>query len=247
MTDGPNGHGSDDELAVQYVLGELSPAEAGAFEARLAADATLADEVRQLRNTLDLMPYASVTEPPPALRAMVLQAAQAQATPVRPSTTARPARRVVWSRFAAAAAALLALALGLDGYRLRRELDLQREVTSMLQEPNIVRSFRLAGTGSAGRAFGAVTLDLDAKKGAVALRGLPALPAGRVYRLWARVGEQDVPCGDFATGGDGAVRAQFRVPVESYTAPIARVFVTVEPHEASDRPSGPTVLQSDPA
>jgi anti-sigma-K factor RskA len=249
MTDLPHGNGADDEVMVQYVLGELSPAEAEAFEARMAADAALGDEVRQLRNTLELMPYATVTEPPPALRDAVLEAAQAQvrAKPAPPRAPARPARRVVWSRFAAAAAAVLALALGVDGYRLRRELQLEREVTSMLQEPNVVRSFRLAGTGSAGRAFGAVTLDLDAKKGAVALRGLPVLPAEQVYRLWARVGDKDVPCGDFAAGGDGAVRAQFRVPVESYTAPIARLFVTVEPETPSDHPSGPTVLQSAPA
>jgi anti-sigma-K factor RskA len=246
MSDVPHGNGAD-ELTVQYVLGELSPAEADAFEARMAADAALEREVQELRNTLDLMPYASVTEPPPALRAAVLDAARAHATPARPPAAIRPPRRVVWSRFAAAAAAVLALALGLDAYRLRRELQLEREVTAMLQEPNVVRSFRLAGTGSAGRAFGAVTLDLDAKKGAVALRGLPALPAEQVYRLWARVGDKDVPCGDFAAGGDGAVRAQFRVPVESYTAPIAQLFVTVEPRAPGDRPTGPTVLASDRA
>jgi hypothetical protein len=58
------------------------------------------------------------------------------------------------------------------------------------------------------------------------------------------VGDADVPCGDFVAGDDGAVRAPFPVPVESYTAPIAGVFVTVEPRSGGDRPTGPTVLES---
>jgi anti-sigma-K factor RskA len=246
MTRLPDGNGADDELMVEYVLGELSRADADAFERRIAADATLAAEVQRLRNTLDLMPYAAVTEAPPALRGAVLQAAATQAKPktAPASAPARPARRIVWSRFVAAAAAVLALALGIDSYRLRSELEIQRDVTAMLQEPNVVRSFTLAGAGSAGRAFGSVTLDLDAKKGAVALRRLPTLPAEQVYRLWARVGDHSVPCGDFVAAADGTVRAQFRVPVESYTAPIARLFVTVEPRKPADAPTGPTVMES---
>jgi anti-sigma-K factor RskA len=241
MTHAVNGDGGDEELMVQYVFGELPRAEAKAFEARMAADAALRAEVGRLRNTLDLLPYASATAPPPELRAKVLRAAQAPAKPVRAVSTAP---RLVWSRFAAATAAAIALALGYDAYRVRSELELQREVTALLQEPNVVRSFALASTGSAGRAFGSVVLDLDAKRGAVVLRRLPALGADQVYRLWARVGANDVRCGDFVASADGAVRAPFPVPVESYTAPIARLFVTVEPRAASGGPTGPTVLAS---
>jgi anti-sigma-K factor RskA len=232
-----------EDVMVDYVLGELPRADAEAFEHAMANDAALAAEVQRLRNTLDLMPYAAVTEPPPALRGAVLQAAQTQAN-AAPRRAARPARRIVWSRFAAAAAAAIAIGFGIDSYRLRTELELQREVTAMLQEPNVVRSFALAGTGSAGRSFGNVTLDLDAKKGAVAFRHLPALASDQVYRLWARVGDKSVPCGDFVAAADGTIRAQFRVPVESYTAPIANLFVTVEPKSATGAPTGPTVMTS---
>ena len=241
MTHAANGDGADHERIVQYVLGELSRAEAQAFEARMAGDAALRTEVGRLRNTLDLLPYATATEPPPELRAKVLRAAQ---TPMRAERTPRPAPRIVWSRFAAATAAAIALALGIDAFRLRSELELQREVTALLQEPNVVRSFTLAAAGAGGRAYGSVVLDLDAKKGAVVLRHLPVLPPEQVYRLWARVGETDVPCGDFVASAEGAVRAPFPVPVESYTAPIAGLFVTVEPRAGGDRPTGPVVLAS---
>src|SRR5690349_11073728 len=166
---------SDLDLAVQYVLAELPRAEAEAFAARCARDPVLAAEVERLRRTLGLMPFAAVTEPPPGLRARVLDAAEARTR--RP--TIRAPRRVVWSRFAAAPAATIALALGIDAYRVRQELVLQRELQAMLLEPNVVRSFAMVGTGTGGGAYGTVALDLDSKRGAVVARRLPALPAGQ--------------------------------------------------------------------
>jgi anti-sigma-K factor RskA len=231
---------SEDQL-VQYVLGELRRDEAQALERRLSEDDALAAEVWRLRQVLDLMPYASIAEPPPALRDRILTTAAArEARTVKP----RAPRRIVWSRFAAAVAATLALAFGFDAYRTRQELALQREVTATLQEPNVMRSFAMAGTGKAGGAVGRVSLDLDAKRGAVVLKGMPVLPAGEVYRLWAKVADKSVPCGQFTASDEGAVVAQFVVPVESYTAPIAKLFVTVEPSTPSDVPTGPTVMVS---
>jgi len=225
-----------DELAVDYVLGELSHEDAATFERRLAGDPELAEEVRRLRATLGLLPFATVTEPPPHLRARVLAAGRASA----PARTSAP-RRVVWSRFAAAAAAVLALAFGFDAYRVRRDLALERELTATLHEPNVVRSFALAGTGGA---YGTVALDLDAKRGAVVVKGLRALPPGERYRLWAQVGERSVFCGEFGASAAGTIVAQFPVPVESYTAPIAKLFLTKESTPRGPAPAGPTVMES---
>ena len=231
------------DQAVQYVLGELPAAEARALEARMTADEELAVEVRRLRATLGLLPFATVAEPPPALRAQVLEAAAAQHRAAA-GTTATPAakrpRRVVWSQFAAAIAATIALAFGIDSYRTRQELKLQEQVASLLLEPNVVRSFDVEGSGAIGR----VALDLDSKRGAVVLRGAKPLPAGQTYRLWAQVAEKAVPCGDFRAQPDGTVLAQFSVPVDAYTAPIGKLFVTVEPAGAGEKPTGPVVMQS---
>ena len=224
------------DLAVEYVLGELSREDAATFERRLAGDPELAEEVRRLRATLGLLPFATVTEPPPHLRARVLAAGRASA----PARTSAP-RRVVWSRFAAAAAAVLALAFGFDAYRVRRDLALERELTATLHEPNVVRSFALAGTGGA---YGTVALDLDAKRGAVVVKGLRALPPGERYRLWAQVGERSVFCGEFGASAAGTIVAQFPVPVESYTAPIAKLFLTKESTPRGPAPAGPTVMES---
>jgi hypothetical protein len=179
------------------------------------------------------MPYATLEEPPVDLRARILDAAVARAQPVAkdaPRPAARAARRVVWSRFIAAAAAMVALAFGFDSWRTRQELALQREVTVALQEPNVVRSFALAGTGAASGAVGRVTLDLDAKKGAVVLKGMPACLPARSTACGRRSATRGVPCGQFTAGPDGAVLAQFVVPVES-AAP--------RPSASSSSPSSP--------
>jgi anti-sigma-K factor RskA len=222
-----------DEIAVDYVLGELSPEDAAAFERRVAGDPELTEEVRRLRATLGLLPLATATEPPADLRARVLAAGAAPAS-------SRAPRRVVWSQFAAAAAALLALAFGFDAYRVRHELRLERELMATLQEPNVVRSFALAGGG----AYGTVALDLDAKRGAVVLKGLRTLAAGERYRLWAQVGDRSVYCGEFGVSAAGTVVAQFPVPVESYTAPIGKLFLTKESAPRGPTPAGPTVMES---
>jgi anti-sigma-K factor RskA len=223
------------DQAVQYVLGELPAPDARDLERRMTSDAALADEVRRLRATLGLLPYGVAADPPPALRAKVMQAAEAQ----HRARTARP-RRVVWSQFAAAIAATIAIVFGIDSYRTHRELDMQRQVASLLLEPNVVKSFAVAGDG----AVGTVALDLDSKRGAVVLRGAKPLPAGQTYRLWAQVADKSVPCGDFRAASDGTVKAAFQVPVDAYTAPIGRLFVTVEPAGEGDRPTGPVVMQS---
>src|SRR5262245_25105234 len=95
-------------LLVDYVLGGLAADEARALEQRLASEPELAREVERLRAALDLVPYAKVVEPPPHLRGAVLAAA------ARARATKRARVRPAWSTFGLAAAALLALVLGID-------------------------------------------------------------------------------------------------------------------------------------
>ena len=231
------------EQAAQYVLGELTPAEAAELERRLAEDHELAREVEALRRLLGLLPLGAAADPPPALRARVLAAAKARPGGAVVAAAGPTTSRLV-SRLVGAAAAVLALALGVDAYRARRELALERELRTALQEPNVVPTVSLAGRGEASGAAGRVSLDLDARRGAVAARGLAALPADRVYRLWAAVGERMVPCGTFQATAEGKVVAQFAVPVDAYSAPIGRLVVSVEPSTLPAAPAGPVVMES---
>ncbi len=242
-------HDSLEELLTEYVFGELDSATRESLEARIAADATLAAEVASLRRTLELLPEAVATEPPARLRERVLKSTRLAVREVASTTRAggddvSTRRALTRARVVGAVAATLAIAFGLDAWRVRRELSVQQDVAALLSQPNVVQSFELAGRGSAPSAFGTVALDLDAKKAAVVLYDLPQLQAGSLYRLWAIVGDKKVPCAEFDTTESGGVARQFVIPVDAYTEPVSRLVLTVEPASLPSEPVGPVVMQS---
>lgn len=234
-------------LLVEHVLGDLDPAAADRLRGMLAADPALAREGARLQRTLELLAIATSETPPVDLRARVLNAASARASDV-PGKTRGMARRATGWTAAAASVAVAALigcfAVVLQSYEMRREHELQTAAALMLNEPNVVLSFVLNGEASAASASGFVMLDLDARRGSIALRGLPELPAGQSYHLWARLDEATVPCGSFTTGSDGRLVTQFRVPVDSYTSPIRELLLTVETQVDPSAPGDAVVMSS---
>lgn len=230
-----------EDLMTRYALGELRGSEAEDFERYLAAHPEWAEEVSRLRRALDLMPYATATPPPPHLRARVLHAAAQAAR--RPAIVRAPLR-VPWRWSFAAMAAVVLVAVGVDDYRLRRELRLWQDATIALQQPNVVLPFALRGTGASFGVSGSVLLDLDAQKAGLVIHGLNTLPGDQVYRLWAQVGDKKVPCGQFNASVEGTVVIQFPIPVDAYTAPISRLIVTREFSNAPPEPLGPVVMIS---
>ncbi len=230
-----------DELGIRYVLADLSPAEAQEFERALAADPALAAQVARLAATLDQLPYAKLIEPPARLRARLLAAAQT----ARVSGALDRLRGLAWSRGLAAAAALAAVLIAVDDRRVRRELALLRDTAQLLQQPNVVLPFPVEATVSGSNAFGSILLDLDAKKAAVVLRGLPPLAEDEVYRLWAQLADRKlVPCGDLSPDDHGAVMLQIPIPVDAYTSPVRRLIVTREAAAPAAQPQGPRVMES---
>ena len=260
-----------DDVMTRYVLGELDDAEARELERLVAERSQLGAEIDRLRRTYGTMAYAAVTTPPPHLRARVVAAVAAATarraapselaeraeradrsgpSPVtelrrhpRPGPAARSTRITRVTRIVGSIAAALIVALVWDGQRLRQELQLQRDVATTLQQPNVVKQFALVGSGFAP-ATGSAVLDLDAKRAAVVIRGLPRLPAGQVYRLWARIGDGAVPCGQFNADERGAVVSQFTIPVDAYTSPVRELFLNVEPAAQGPQPTGRTVMTS---
>jgi hypothetical protein len=241
-----------EDAMTRWVLGELPEEEAEALARLVAERPELAVELGRLQRTFGLLGHAAATTPPPHVRDRLLAAAERldPATPAPPAAprvvalappAPRPGRGRTVSRMAGAIAALLVLGLAWDGYWLRQELRLQREVATTLQQPNVVHQFALRGTGIS-LAAGTAVLDLDAKRAAVVIHGLPRLPAGQVYRLWARVGDDAVPCGQFNADAGGAVTSQFTIPVDAYTSPVRELFLNVEPAEAGPKPAGRTVM-----
>ncbi len=226
-----------EDAMTRWVLGEMRADEVADFERLLKTEPALAAEAEALRRALDLMPYAATAEPPAAVRSRLLAAA---AGALERRTGA--ARRPPWSWWLLAAASLAALLLAWDGQRLRRDLALQQQLTATLTQPNVLLFFSLTGEAASARSFGSVVLDLDAKKAAVVIHDLPALPEGETYRLWALVGENTVPCGQFNASGEGTVLRQLPIPVDAYTEPVSRLILTREASAEPPGPLGPTVM-----
>jgi anti-sigma-K factor RskA len=251
------------DMAAAYVLDALDPEEARAFEARLATDRALQEEVDAQREVLGALAHAAPPrDAPAALRDRVL----AEARSVRPIRSARdsvadapaPGRRSMAPWFLAAAATVAAVALGVTNRQLVERVDVTddrlAELQSAVQQAGVevarrdsllasllgpdIRTASLAATGAEPSA----RLYWNGATGEVVVTafGLPPAPDGRTYQLWG-IGEgaDPVSLGTFQTTADGTaiVRA---------SAPAGVAFdvsaMTEEPAGGSPQPTSTPFL-----
>ena len=234
------------DLLVRYVLGDVEPEARSLMRRLFEADPALAKEAAELERTLQLLPLATAVAPPPHLRERVLAAARGMSTP-RAVTARRPADRTRYWHFATAAAlaasAIVCALLLVERAALRHEFEQQARAAGMLREPNVVLSFKLTGAGSASAASGYVLLDLDAKRASISVDKLPDAPQGYAYHLWAILESKQVPCGRFNPVG-GSLLTQFAIPVDSYTSPIQKLILTLQPDNDQAAPKGEAIMTS---
>jgi len=187
-----------------YVLGDLSPEEADRLEAVLKLRPELQQELQALQQTLERAYGVEEKQPPPTLRASLLQAYTEPAPQPLPTSGWVIQGSPRWQRGLAALAAGLMVALGLGNLYLWRRLQLAQ--TEGL--PVEVLTYELQPT--AENVTGSVTVEVDPRglQGRLVARGLPPLPEGRVYALWV-VLEPEAP---FTKDRAGAIlTAAFRV------------------------------------
>lgn len=230
------------DLAAAYVLDALDPDETRAFEAQLENDPTLRAEVRAQREALAGLADAVPPRPAPAsLRERVLSEARS----VRPigsaggststaasDTEARtPGRRSLTPWFAAAAATVAAIALGISNRQLVERVDMADDRLAELRAAVVeagaevaardsllasllgpdIRTASLAATGAEPSA----RLYWNGATGEVVVTafGLPPAPEGRTYQLWG-IGEgaDPVSLGTFQTTADGTAVVRASAP-----------------------------------
>jgi anti-sigma-K factor RskA len=241
------------QLIAGYALGDLSPEEEEELRQLLSEHPHLNQEVERLREVLDLMPYAlPEVEPSPHLREAILDAVHAQHSPVR------RLRRLPWGKIAGGIAATIAVVLGFENFVLHRRLNYarsqiehyqaelaiaksQNRVIPVLQRPQ-THVLSLLGTGDTQTASGSLILDLDTGRAMLVFQNLPVPAADRIYRLWAIVGDEKIPCSQFGTNAEGSVFDEFAI-VDRACREIDSTFaVTLEPLPAPPQPAGPVVL-----
>ncbi len=196
---------------------------------------------------------AAAVVPPDALRARILSS-------LGPSRASRESYSgpLAW-RVAAAAAALMLVAVGLDDARLRREREdlrsrsaqlagrlqsaetelAQRVLRARVLESDDVRMQTLGGKGPQPDAQGRVFWSARARRGVLVAGRLAPLPPDRQYELWVFLRGKPVAAGVFDADPQG--RALFES--SDFPEPEAQNFaVTIEPRGGVSSPTGPIVL-----
>lgn len=240
-----------EELMAGYALDDLSPEEAQRLEQLLAENPQLATEVSRLEEVLGLLPYAlPEVEPPPHLRSTILQAAVVQTNHRQPLRKPSP---LPWSKIAGSIAALLALVLGLDNYRLRQTIKATQAVKGQFE--TLTFSLEKTKAAAAEAASAKVVVNPNNLEAELTIKNLPPLPPGKVYVLWT-VLEQDAP---FTTDSKGAILTEafvvdaqgnvsqtFAVPrVYRSRELVSKIAVTVEDAASPQRHKGSPILLTD--
>jgi anti-sigma-K factor RskA len=246
MTD----HEQYGELAVAYGLGTLDAAERAAFERHLSSCADCRQLVADAQRVADVLPHTlTPIEPPPALRARIMQAA---APPAAPSMTPRwlamaagiiaiVAGAAAWTQYQRAGASQAAAsqsqaqveALQAQLSAMQTQADTARRAVDILAADDLAR-VDLKGQPAAPSASGRVYW--SASRGLLfSAVDLPALPAGRVYQLWYVTAA--APVSAALVNPDGAGRFTLIVNAPAGIQPTA-MAVTIEPAGGLPAPTG---------
>ena len=136
------------DLTAGYALDALDESERADYERHLATCERCRDELARMQDTVGTLAYAVESPAPPAaLRERIVSQARAERGNVVPF---RPRRRLTYALGAvAAAAAVVALAVGLWASSVSNDLDQQRSVVSILADP---QARQVPMQGAEGRA-----------------------------------------------------------------------------------------------
>lgn len=261
-----------DQLAADYIAGNLSPENAVEFAQLVDSNSEFRATVNRLEKSVELMINELPLEEPPArLKESILAAVDALATdvPVTDLSNIQSSRRrlsflTVGLGTLAAVTTLLSLVLGVNNYRLRLagqqleqlQLDNQllkeqiaaalpaQEAQLILRQPS-TQFYDFEGTDKAVEVSGNMIVDRDNLRAAIAFQNLDPLPETQTYALWVvRQGEY-IPCGEFQTDADGTIFATLPMPPVYQSRPwVKDVIVTIESTTIPNQPSGPIVAQT---
>ncbi|MEA2362097.1 MAG: hypothetical protein QOD71_1242 [Thermoleophilaceae bacterium] len=229
-----------DEVAA-YLLGALSDAERGSFEAHLASCPECRDELERLRPAADLLPRSvEQLEPPPSLKRSLMEVVEREAREGAAAADGpapgRRTRRSLGERLRglfgpirpALAAGVLAAGL-LVGYGVAQ---LGGSPGSRTEVASVNRSVLPDASGR-------LEIKDDGKDGAILqVHGMPSLPAGQVYQAWLERDGMIEPEPTFEVGGDGSGA----VAVPDDLSQADAVHLTREPRGGSRAPSEKPIL-----
>lgn len=239
-----------EELA-GYLLGDLSPEQASALEARLTQDPRLLAELQALQETLHLLPYGLPGVIPPAsLRGKVMAEAGIEQvpTPLQPALSSLGFGRLTaeWGWLGGLAAVVLAL-LVFDNWRLRQALQLARlesvqALAHLLQQPGS----RLVNLQGEAAAANLLYRPGEWQEVVLAARDLPQPAPGERYHLWLKLEDgETLHCGNFQVDAQGSALVALRPPRPlPEDARPQEVLVTAQAAAVPRKPQGKVLLKA---
>lgn len=250
------------ELAAGYALGALEGHERARFEALVRGrDPEALRALRRCEESLTRLAADHPEAPPASVKAALLARIAVAPGPAEPARgrgmpmAARP-RRSVWTVVLAGAlaAGIAAVAVGLavstryerrlevlgrQAAELRAQVQREQSLLAMLRDP-ATQMVSLSGQAPSPEAR-ARMLWHEKAGGLLVAAGLPPVPAGKAYQLWAIAGTRPpVSAGVFTVDAQGT--ASLRVAPLSGVGRVDAFAVTLEPAGGLPAPSGPMVL-----
>ena len=185
------------DLLAPYALDALDDEERELFERHLAGCEECSEQLALLRKPVAALAYAAEgPAPPEALRGRIIESARAE-----PRAAVIKLRRRNWPIAAvagvAAAAACLAIGLGIWANSLSNSLDRERSAKSRYERVLAAGVTATPLTGANGS-----LLVADNGHGLLVVCGLDRAPASKTYEAWVIAGKTPQPAGLFR-GGSG--------------------------------------------
>jgi anti-sigma-K factor RskA len=229
-------------LTGAYALDAVSGEERAEFERHLAECESCAQEVRELRETSARLALAAAADPPPALRANILD----QIRTVRqlpPETTVVPLRRrdrgklaVRLSSMAAALLLVAAVALGVIVVRQNEQLDRSRAQAAEMAEILRAGDAQVVTQDQGGKGRMTVAMSRSENRMLVLTAELASPPPGKDFQVWTEHGGEMISAGLLALENGEAL-----LEINDIGGASA-IGVTEEPEGGSAEPTLPTIM-----
>lgn len=229
-------------LTGAYALDAVSSEERAEFERHLADCESCAQEVLELRETSARLALAAAADPPPAMKATVLD----QIRTVRqlpPETVVVPLRRRDRSRLvtrlstmAAAVLLVAAAALGVVVVRQNEQLDQSRAQAAEMAEILRAGDAQVVTQDEGEKGRMTVAMSRSKNRMLVLTAGLASPPPGKDFQVWTEHGDEMVSAGVLTLENGEALLEITDI------GDASAIGVTEEPDGGSAEPTLPTIM-----
>ncbi|WGG46178.1 anti-sigma factor [Rossellomorea sp. DA94] len=228
---------------LDYYNGHLSELEKAQFEKHLKSCPQCQEELHELEQLMDYMPFASdVVEPPKDLEDRVMAGILGEEK--RTSIVEPPSKKKKKTWFLPSVAAALFLSLIGNAY-LFSQLEDQDEVVEQATIDQVVQYVDLAAVNGSAKGTASIIKQGTQTSMVVQASELQELSNEQVYQVWLIKDDKPERAGTFVTSKDGKGSVVFKFNEEFTKKDWDTVAITLEPDANSQLPQGNIVLASE--